>query len=253
MFKLPKEPMCDADVQPTWEYLVKQERSLRRNLTIARVIQPVGALICAWNLLLVGMNLLMFLVGDKIGNYFEKLPILPSLVDSMPKSGWGTVMLFSVLLAYVIPLAVCGLIVGGFYLIERRKGDVPIEPLNGTQVQCAIALNNKAENVYEIRRKMPQWSIYSETGILTLITAIPIGMMFVDYASDGAMGIQLALVALAMLVVLFVFFWLYAFVMYTFSQLNSLLYLSAGQWKLYELYQWVSDYRDTVDPHEPEN
>ena len=245
--------MCEADVQPTWEYLVKQERSLRRNLMIARIIQPVGALICAWNLLLIGMNLLLFLAADKIGGYFEKLPILPSLIDSMPRDGWGTVTLFSVLLAYVLPLAICGLIVAVFYLVERYKGLAPIEPLNGTQVQCAIALNNKAENVYEIRRKMPRWSIYSETGILTLITAVPIGMMFVDYASDGAMALQLALVAIVMLVVLFGFFWLYAFVMYTFSLLNSLLYLSEGQWKLYELYQWVSDYRDMVDPVDPES
>lgn len=247
MFKLPKEPMQEAEIQPTWEYLVKQERSLRRNLCLCRIIQPLGALICAWNLLLVGMNFLMFVAGDKIGAYFNKLPILPSLIDSMPRSGSGKVIFFSILLSYIIPLAICGLIAGVFYTLDKKKTqNEQLEPLNGTLEQRAAALMNKAENVYELRKKMPQWSAYLETGILTLVTALPLALMFIDYASEGAMVLKLVLAALALLVCLFVMFWVYAFVMYTFSLLNSLLYISEGKWKLYELYHRVRDYRESL-------
>ena len=248
MFKLPKEPMNEADMQPTWEYLVKQERTLKRSLQIARVIQPVGALICAWNLLLVAMNLLMFVAGDLIGTYFESIPILPSLVESMPRSSWGGVILFSILLAYIVPLAISGAIAGVYYYLSMRKQDDAPQPLHGTTQQCAVALHHKAENVYELRRKMPKWSIYLETGLLTAIMALPFVFMFLNYASEGAIALLLVLALLILLVVLFVFFWLFAFVMYTFSHLNSLYYLSASEWTLYELYHWVCDYRDLIAP-----
>ena len=247
MFQLPKEPMKEADVQPTWEFLVKQERTLQRNAKIVRIIQPLGAVICAWNLLLVAMNLLMFVAGDLIGEYFAKLPILPSLIDSMPRGSWSGIIWFGILLAYILPLLICGAIAGVYYYLSWKKGDT-IEPLNGNAAQCAVALQNKAEAVYELRRKIPRWSTYLETGILTAITAIPIVLMFIDYASEGAMAFRLALALLILLVVLFVFFWLYAFVMYTFSLLNSLFYFSASEWTLYDIYHWVCDYRDMVAP-----
>lgn len=252
MFKLPKRPMNMADLQPTWEYLVRQERALQRNNLICRIIQPVGAVICAWNMLLVSVNLWLFLAGDKIAPYFAKLPVLPSLISSMPQSGTGKVLLFSLLMVFALPLSICGLIAGVFYFIAWYKYRQVQEPLNGSPLQKAVALRNKAENVYEIRRKMPSWSVYLESAILTAITAVPIVLMFVDYASEGTMVLTLAVLVLILLFVLVASYWLYALVLYTFSKLNSLLYLSAGKWKLYELCFWVRDYSTLVDEQYPE-
>lgn len=250
MFRAPKKSITEADVLPTWEYLVKTERSMKRNVWICRIIQPVGAGIFMLNLLLASMNFILFYFEDTIGAYFEKLPILPSLVESMPRGSFGSVVLFTVLLVFVLPLLVCGLIAGGFYLYDWKKNKNVDTPLNGTAVQCAQALTNKAETLYELRKKMPQWSIYLETGILTVLTAIPVALMFIGYASDGAMVLQLVLIAMALLVCLFGLFWVYALLFTVFARLNALYYRSPSEWKLYELYQQLDAYWETVDPAE---
>ena len=252
MFKTQKEPMRGEEVQPTWEYLVKQERRLKRNKTVCRIIQPVGSVLCLLGLLLASMNVLLYFAGDIIRPYFDKLPVLPSLVNGMPRGSLVSVILFTLLLVFIIPLAVGGIIAVIFYLIDWNKyKNTELPPLVGTPAQCARALTHKAETVYEMRKKIPRWTIYLETGILTVIMAIPIILMYVDYASaESPMVLTLVLIALALLICLFVVFWIYAALLQLFSLANSLFYYSDGQWKLYALYQRVDAYWESVDPVE---
>ena len=252
MFRTPKEPMKDEEVQPTWEYLLKQERTLNRNVKVCRIIQPVGAVLCLAGLLLASMNFWLFLLGDLIRPYFEKVPLLPSLVQGMPRGGWVSVILFSILLVFIIPLAVSGIIAGIFYFLDRKKyKDTELPALVGTTAQKARALAHKAEAVYDLRKKTPRWTVYLETGILTAVTAIPVVLMYIEYASaESPMTLTLVLIAMALLICLFVIFWIYALLLQLFSLANSLFYYSAGEWKLYDLYQRVDAYWETVDPAE---
>ena len=250
MFKLPKTPMTEVEVQPTWEYLISRERLLKRNVLVSRIIQPLGAVLFVFNMLLVSMNFGLFYFGEKMSKYFEKLPLLPTLVESMPRDGWTKVILFSILIGFIVPLLICGMVAGGFYLRDwLRYRDVQV-PLNGTQAQKAQALTNLAENVYELRRKILHWTIYLESGMLTGLMAVVIVFMFIDYASGGAIALQLALVALLLLTVLFGLFWFYALLAFLFSRLNALYYLSPSDWKLYELYHRTDAYWESVDPEE---
>ena len=50
MFTKKREPMSAAEVQPMWEKLVKQERTLRRNRRLCTILQPVGTILFALNL-----------------------------------------------------------------------------------------------------------------------------------------------------------------------------------------------------------
>ncbi len=249
MFRMPKEQMSEKDVLPTWNYLVKQERSIKRNINICRTIQPLGALLFAFNLLITSFNLFLYFLDEKAAAYFMDLPILPTFVESMPRDTFSEALIFLILISFVVPLLICGLIAGIFYFVEysKHRGD---EPLNGSLAQCAQALTNKAENVYELRKKIPRWSIYFETGILTALTAVPMVMMFIDYASDGAMALQFVPIAFGLLITLFVLFWVYALLFTIFSRLNSLYYLSPNEWKFYELYGKLDAYWETVDPNE---
>lgn len=243
--------MKEEDIQPTWRNLVRQERGLKRNRIMCLVIQPVGALLCLLSLLLASTNIWLFLFGDKIGPYFNKVPILPSLVSKMPRTGWGSIIGSTVIMVYVIPLAVCGVIAGVFYLVTWLKYRKADEPLVGNIAQCAEALAHKAEGNYELRRKIPRWSTYLETGILTVLTAIPIVIMFKNYAaSKNPMVLNLVLIALALLFCLFVLFWVYALLLEVFALLNSLFYFSRGEWYLYDQYHRLDDYWESVDPEE---
>lgn len=252
MFKTPKEPMKGEEVQSTWVYLVKQERRLKRNKKVCRIIQPTGSVLCLLGLLLASMNMLLYFAGKIIGPYFQKLPVLPALVNGMPRGSLSGVILFTVLLVFVIPLAVGGIIAGIFYLIDWNKYKKAEFPrLVGSPAQCAKALTHKAEAVYELRKQIPRWTIYLEAGILTVILAVPIVLMYIDYASaESPMVLTLVLIALALLICLFVVFWIYALLLQLFSLANSLFYYSEGQWKLYALYQRVDTYWESVDPAE---
>ena len=249
MFKIPKDQMSERDVQPTWRYLVKTERALKRNINICRTIQPLGALIFAFNLLISTFNVLLVYLDDTAAAYFMDVPILPTFVESMPRDTFGEAITFLIVVGLIVPLLICGIIAGIFYLVEHSKHRED-EPLNGNLAQCAQALTNKAENVYELRKKIPQWSIYFETGILTVLTAVPLILMFVDYAADGAMALQFVPIAFGLLIALFVLFWVYALLFTLFSRLNALYYLSPSEWKLYELYGKLDAYWETVDPNE---
>lgn len=250
MFKMPKEQMTPNDVLPTWNYLIKKERQLKRNITICRIIQPVGAVLFMFNLLITSFNLLLYFLDEKTTAYFMEVPILPSLVESMPRETLSGALVYMLLIGFVVPLAICGMIAGAIYLIDYYKNRDKQEPLNGTLAQCMCALTNKAENLYELRKKIPQWSIYAETGILTVLSAIPLVLMFIDHASDGAMALTLVLIALALLVAVFAMFWAYALLFTIFSRLNALYYLSPSEWKLYELYGQLDAYWESVDPAE---
>ena len=251
MFTKKREPMSAAEVQPTWEKLVKQERSLRRNRRLCTILQPVGTILFAFNLLLVTANFLLFLGGDLMGGYFAKMPILPSLVKSFPRESWGGILVFSFCFAYLIPLAVCGAITGVFWLLDRKKYKDVSEPLNGSDIDCAKALTNKAETVYVLRSQFPRWSIYLETGILTAALALPIIFTLLQFTQgEDPAVLELALTCLGLLLCLFVMFWIYALLLKAFSLLNSLFYLSSGEWKLYEQYQRLDAYWESIDPDE---
>ena len=243
--------MSAAEVQPTWEKLVRQERSLRRNRRLCTILQPVGTILFAFNLLLVTANFLLFLGGDLMGGYFAKMPILPSLVKSFPRESWGGILVFSFCFAYLIPLAVCGAITGVFWLLDRKKYKDVSEPLNGSDIDCAKALTNKAETVYVLRSQFPRWSIYLETGILTAALALPIIFALLQFSQgEDPAVLELALTCLGLLLCLFVMFWIYALLLKAFSLLNSLFYLSSGEWKLYEQYQRLDAYWESIDPDE---
>ena len=251
MFTKKREPMSAAEVQPMWEKLVKQERTLRRNRRLCTILQPVGTILFALNLLLVTANFILFLGGDLMGGYFAKMPVLPALVDSFPRGSWGGILAFSFCFAFLIPLAVSGIITLIFWLLDRKKYKDVSEPLNGSEIECAKALTNKAEAVYVLRSQFPRWSIYLETGILTAVLALPILSALLQFArGEEPAVLELALTCLALLLCLFVMFWVYALLLKVFSLLNSLFYLSSGEWKLYEQYQRLDAYWESIDPDE---
>ena len=251
MFTKKREPMSAAEVQPTWEKLVRQERSLRRNRRLCTILQPSGTILFAFNLLLVTANFILFLGGDLMGGYFAKMPVLPALVESFPRGSWGGILAFSFCFAFLIPLAVSGIITLIFWLLDRKKYKDVSEPLNGSEIECAKALTNKAEAVYVLRSQFPRWSIYLETGILTAVLALPILSALLQFArGEEPAVLELALTCLALLLCLFVMFWVYALLLKVFSLLNSLFYLSSGEWKLYEQYQRLDAYWESIDPDE---
>ena len=251
MFTKKREPMSAAEVQPTWEKLVRQERSLRRNRRLCTILQPSGTILFAFNLLLVTANFILFLGGDLMGGYFAKMPVLPALVESFPRGSWGGILAFSFCFAFLIPLAVSGIITLIFWLLDRKNYKDVSEPLNGSEIECAKALTNKAEAVYVLRSQFPRWSIYLETGILTAVLALPILSALLQFArGEEPAVLELALTCLALLLCLFVMFWVYALLLKVFSLLNSLFYLSSGEWKLYEQYQRLDAYWESIDPDE---
>lgn len=251
MFLKPKVPMDAAQVQPTWERLVKLEGGLKRNKLLCRILQPVGTVIFLFNLLLSTANFALFLGGDLIQNYFTKMPLLPSLVERLPRGSLGGVIAFALCFSYLIPLAVCGAIAAVFYLLDRKKSKKETLPLHGTEAECARALVYKAETVYELRKQLPQWSIFTETSILTALTALPIVYTLIAFAKGESPAVlEIALGCFALLICLFVLFWVYAALFKVFSLLNALYYFSPSEWALYELYHRLDAYWESVDPAE---
>lgn len=250
MFKKRKEVMSEEQLRPTWDYLIALERRLRRNTRLCRILQPVSSVIFLFNLLLAVMNLAKFVGSETMNAHFDKIPVLPALVESLPRGSWTGVLVFTVLFTFGISLAVSGAITGVTYLLDRR--DAPEKrPLNGTLAQRANAVVNEAETVYELRRAMPTWSIYLETGVLTALSAFPIVMTLLQYAEGTEPSVLwLALYFCALLVCLFVLFWVYALLLWCFARLNSLFYRSPSAWSLYTLYQELDAYWESVDPDE---
>lgn len=251
MFIKTKEAFLAKDMQPTWEFLVKRERRLRRNKLLCRIIQPLGGLIFLFNLLIATCNAVLFFLGDTVGEFFAAVPVLPGLVESFPRDRKSAVLWLFLWFVYLIPLAVSGLVFGLLLLLDYFKYKDVKEPLQGTEAECAKALVHKAETVYDLRKKIPTWSVYLETGIITALTAIPLVIGLIRVAGEGTGGmLQVALYCLALIVVLFVFFWVYALLFKLFSLLNSLYYLSGDEWDYYRLYQRLDAFWESVDEEE---
>ena len=251
MLKLKKEPMTAEEVQPTWDMLVELERNLKRNVGLSRILQPVGIAISALNLLLATGNIIRFIGGALVEEYFMEMPILPALVEHLPRGSWLGILLFSILFVYLIPLAICGGIAVVFYLKDRKKYEDEREPLFGTEIECAKALANKAENVYVLRKKLKSHSIYTVAGILTALLVIPILIALVQLLTGQAPAVlEIAIGLIALLVCLFAVFWIYAGVLKSFSLLNSLFYYAPGEWPLYLVYRRADAYWESIDPEE---
>lgn len=251
MLKIKKEPMTAAEVQPTWEMLVEQERELTRNVKLNRLLQPIGLAIFALNLLLATGNILRFIGGSLVEKYFLAMPILPALTEHLPRGSWAGILLFSILFVYLIPLAICGVTAILVTFNDRKKYENEREPLFGTEIECAKALTNKAENVYVLRRKMKTRSIYPIAGILTALMAIPILIaLFRSVSGDSPAVLELSLALIALLLCLFVLFWIYTGLLKGFSLLNSLFFHSPSEWTFYLIYRRADAYWESIDPEE---
>jgi len=251
MFKKQREPMCPEEVQPTWDNLVKLERTLHRNKRVSRIVQPVGTIIFMFNLLLTTGNFIRFLDKPLLNRFFDKIPVLPSLVEPLPRGGWGSLILFSILFTYVIPLMISAAIAGVFYYLDYRKYKDAAAPLNGSEIDKAKALTNKAETVYVLRRELPRWSIYPEAGILTAVVAVLVLIALLEFAaSDSPAVLELTLSCFALLLCLFVLFWVYVLLLYVFAALNGFFCYASSEWTLYEQYQRIDAYWESVDPLE---
>ena len=251
MFKKQREPMRAEEVQPTWDNLVKLERTLHRNKRVSRIVQPVGTIIFMFNLLLTTGNFIRFLDKALLNRFFDKIPVLPSLVEPLPRGSWGGLILFSVFFTYVIPLAISAGIAGLFYYLDRRKYKNAAAPLNGSEIDKAKALTNKAETVYVLRRDLPRWSVYPEAGILTGIFAALTLIALLEFAaSDSPAVLEITLSCIALLLCLFVLFWVYVLLLKLFAALNGFFCYASSEWTLYEQYQRVDAYWESVDPLE---
>ena len=251
MFMKPKAAMNTAQVQPTWEYLVKLERRLKRNKVLCRILQPVGSVIFLFNLLLSTANFALFLGGTLMEEYFTQMPLLPAMVEHFPRGSFGGVIAFTICFSFLIPLAICGGITAVFYVLDRKKYGDQLEPLYGSEAECAKALVYKAETVYELRKQIPQWSIFIETSVLTALTAIPIFYACIAFAKGESPAVlEIGLGCLALLLCLFVLFWVYAGLFKVFSLLNALYYFSPSEWSLYEQYHRLDAYWESIDPQE---
>lgn len=251
MFKKQKTPMRAEEVQPKWDELVKLERTLRRNRRVSRIIQPVGTIIFMFNLLLTTGNFILFIDNSFLNRFFEKMPVLPSLVEPLPRGGWGSLIVFSIIFTYMIPLIISAAIAGLFYYLDYKKYKNASEPLTGTDVDKAKALTNKAETVYVLRRDMPKWSVYPEAGILTgVVVALIIFALLEFTASDTPVVLQLSLSCMALLLCLFVLFWVYVLLLKIFAALNGFFCYASSEWTLYEQYQRIDAYWESIDPLE---
>lgn len=244
-----RQPDC---LQATWKQLIQTERRLQRNRKLCRILQPIGIGIFALNLLLVTVNCLLYFEDRLPEGVIDKLPFLPALVEAFPRGSMSGMLLFSFCFTFLIPLAVCGGIAGVFYYLDYKKyRNVGESPLNGSELEQTKAAANKAEAVYQLRKEIPAWSVYPETGILTAIMAMPLLASLARHLHGESPAImELALICLALLLCLFVLFWVYALLFKLFSLLNTQFYRSPSEWTLYEQYQRLDADWECLDPQE---
>lgn len=254
MFKTKKKPMNSGTVKERWNYLVKWERRLKRNVLLCRIIQPLGATIFTLNMLLATMNLLLAL-GNRldtlvIAEALEKVPLLSAMVSSFPRETIREALGFTLWFAFLIPLVISGLVLGVLLAIDFYKKK-PIPELKGTEAEQAEALAHEAEWVYNLRRKLPEWSIFPETTVLTALVAWPILAVCLGFlGGEDPAVIQIALSCFAMVVCLFVFFWIFAACFWIFARLNALYYVAPGEWTFWQLFNEADDYWESVDSEE---
>lgn len=257
MFKPEKKVLNATTAKERWTYLVKWERRLKRNVLLCRIIQPLGATIFTLNMLLATMNVLLAiekpLIADAIRAAMVKVPILPAMVANLPRESFKDALTFAGWFAFLIPLFISAMVFGVLWAMDTfyTYKDKPIPSLRGTEAECAKALAHEAEWVYNLRRKLPQWSIFTETTVLTALTVWPVLSIFLSFLKgDGPAVLQIALSCFAMLVVVFVFFWIYAACFWAFSRLNALFYVAPGEWTFWNLFNEADDYWESVDPEE---
>ena len=256
MFKTKREPVTPENIQERWSYLVKWERRLKRNVLLCRIIQPLGTGIFTLNMLLATMNILL-----AIGNYFEttviadameKVPVLPAMIASFPRESIQGALWFAGWFAFLIPLAISALVMGILLWIDYAKKE-PLPELKGSQRDQAEALAHEAELVYQLRGKLPQWSIFMETTVLTALVVWPVLSICLGFlGGEDPAVLQVALSCFAMVICIFVFFWIFAGCFWVFSRLNALYYVAPGEWSFYQLFHESDDYWESVDPEEYE-
>lgn len=250
MFHKEKTPFSAEQVQPKWEELLRLERRLRRNALLCRILQPVGTLLFSLHLLLAALNFVRCLGGETLMSFFRTVPLFIRLTDALPHETLGACIGFLIWFGFLVPAAVCGIITGVVYLLDRRKPQ-PERPLNGSRAQCAKALANQGETVYMLRRNMPRWSVFLEAGAVTALTALPVLLRLIEIAKEGDPSVlQLTVGICLLLVCVFVLYWVFAGLLECFSLLISLFYLSPGEWTLYEQHRSLDAYWESVDPNE---
>ena len=250
MFKPTKEDMTPTRANSIWNYLVKWETRLKRNVLLCKIIQPLGTWLFTFNMLLATMNLLYMIPHESVPAALDKIPILPAMVKNFPRTDLKAALVFAFWFAFLIPLVISGCIFAVHLILDLREKK-PIAPLQGTEAQCAKALAHQAEKDYQLSKKIPEWSIFTETTILTALTIWPILSVCLGFLKGDAPAIlQIALGIFAMLVCLFVVFWIFAACFWVFSKINALYYFSPGQWKFWELFNEMDDYWESVDAQE---
>lgn len=253
MFVRKTESLTSENAAAQWDKLVREERLLRRKRFLSRLLPPVGTVIFLFNLLLVATCALRYLCGDAWAEYYAMLPVLPKLAAPLLKNptGWGSVLWFLGWFGFLIPLGICALTAGGFYLWDYLKNRETKTPRPENEAQCAKAMAYRAEAMYELRRDFPNWSIFAEAGILTLLLAVPTVLAFVKFAgSDEPMVLQMVAALFALLVCLFVLYWVFVLLFQVFCLLNSLLFRAKSEWSYWELFHRMDAYWESVDPVE---
>lgn len=251
MAKKKNVPMTADEVQPTWVALHAQEQKLRNSIRVSRLLQPIGIVIFALNLLLTTGNFILYVGGALAQRYFTAVPVLPALIEKLPRGSWSELLLFSLVFVFVLPMCVCGATFCVLFLLNSKKGPLALPRLPEGEADAAKALVQQAQQVYELRRKLTVWPVYLQTGILTGLMAVPVLMACIGFArGEEPAVLELTLGCLVLLVCLFVLFWVYALLFRAFSLLLSLFYLAPGEWTLYRQYHRLDAYWESVDEAE---
>ena len=246
-----RKPLTAREVQPTWEFLVNTEQTLNRAVLASRILKPVGMVLFGLGILIGSVNLLLAVFGDTLMTYLKLIPLLPSLVGTLPHSGLAQSILLLVLLGFGLPLLVNGIIYTVIYLVDRSRVQRGHHRLLGTEIECARALTYQAEAVYEQRKKLRSGSVYPIAAVLTAILAYPVCVTLYRLMTDAEGSVLMeALALLALLFVLFVLFWFYALSYKGFCLLNSLFWRAPSEWTLYMTYQRADAYWESIDPQE---
>ena len=254
MFKTKKKALTPETASERWKYLVRWERRLKRNVLLCSIIQPMGAVIFTLNMLMATVNLLLAL-GNRldttvIAEAMERVPLIPAMVAGFPRETIKEALWFALWFAFLIPLAASAVVMGILLGIDLYKKK-PIPELKGTEAERAQALAHEAEWVYQLRGKLPQWSVFLETTILTLLVAWPILSVCLGFlGGEDPAVLQVSLSCFAMLVCVFVFFWIFAACFWVFSHLNSLYYYAPSEWTFWQIFNETDDYWESVDPEE---
>lgn len=247
MLKRKKPPFTAEQLQPKWEELVRLERRLRRNRKLSRLLQPIGLSLCALTVLLSVLNFSRCIELDAVTEALQTVPLLFELTEHFPHASFGGCLGFLCWFGLGIPVAVCAAITAVVCLLDRRKAQ-PARPLKGSPTQQARAVTNQAETVYMLRGEIKYRAPFALAGGLTALTAVPIVLCLLQVVAAGEPSfLRLAGVLTALLLCLFVLYWVYAGLLTLFSLLLSTAWLSPSEWSLYEQYCRLDAYRKKTE------